>query len=158
MRNTKLDFHRSEFWYIKGYDHYHAKSGTEMESAIDSYRQAIRIQPYFLDAIHNLACSYEDQKRFVLGMKWFEVAIKLDPSKLDSYHGYALCSFKTGNPSQSVEYLNKAISMLNNKDLSSREHYHLIYFRYLRSVCYKALGRFDEAQKDYGDINKAFEL
>ena len=58
VRNTKLDFHKSEFWFIKGFDHYHAKSGNEIESAVDSYRQAIRIQPFFIDAIHNLACSY----------------------------------------------------------------------------------------------------
>lgn len=37
LRNMKLDFHKPDFWYLKGYDHYHS-SKNEIESAVDSYR------------------------------------------------------------------------------------------------------------------------
>lgn len=59
LRNMKLDFHKADFWYLKGYDHYHSINN-ELESAIDSYRQAIRLNPFLVDAMHNLACSYEE--------------------------------------------------------------------------------------------------
>jgi hypothetical protein len=57
MTKTKPTFKEPEFWYMKGHEHYHTVN--ESESAIDSYRQAIRLNPYFVNAIHNLACSYE---------------------------------------------------------------------------------------------------
>ena len=35
LRNFKIDFQDSNFWYLKGYDHGELN---EMDSAIDSYR------------------------------------------------------------------------------------------------------------------------
>jgi hypothetical protein len=32
----------------------------------------------------------------------------------ESYHGYALCQFKEGHPEESIQYLDKAINMMNN--------------------------------------------
>ena len=42
-------------------------------------------------------------------MKWFKMVIKLDPTMLDAYHGFALCAFKKGNATIAAEYLDKAI-------------------------------------------------
>ena len=70
LRNVKHNFHTSAFWFIKGYEHYHS-TNNELESAIDSYRQAIRLNSRHTEAMHNLGCSYEEQSRYDLGMKWF---------------------------------------------------------------------------------------
>lgn len=36
----RLNFGESDFWFIKGYDHF---KEIQLDSAIDAYRQAIRI-------------------------------------------------------------------------------------------------------------------
>jgi hypothetical protein len=40
LKNMRFNFEDADFWYLKGYDHY-LKS--ELDSAIDSYRQAVRL-------------------------------------------------------------------------------------------------------------------
>lgn len=145
MMKQKYDFQNADFWYLKGYEHAHS-SRNEVESAIDSYRQAIRLRPHFVQALHNLACMYEEQQRFQLGMKWFDIVIKLNPNILDSYHGYALCSFKNGNSEVAVKYLNIAIEQMKDEDINNRACFNKIYFRYLRSLCNKKLGKFHECQ------------
>ena len=40
LKNLKLDLQDSNFWFLKGHDH---QMKGEMDSAIDSYRQAIRM-------------------------------------------------------------------------------------------------------------------
>lgn len=60
LRKKKFDFNDAQFWYLKGYAHAHA-TADEDESAIDSYRQAIGINPFHIESMHNLACVYEAQ-------------------------------------------------------------------------------------------------
>lgn len=178
---------------MKGYEHYHAKTN-QVESAIDSYRQAIRLNPSNIDAMHNLGCSYDVQQRFELGMQWFDRVIQIDPNMHDAYHGYALCAFKLGQPKLAIEKLDKVIDMIITKkkqqlgedfqaspsfkdddkdhqtavknhqrmletlDVYHREDFNKIYFRYLRALCHKALLNYDESQRDYNAINRAFEI
>ena len=52
LRNTKFDFQDADFWFLKGFDHAELK---EMDSAIDSYRQAIRLDSKHAGAMINLA-------------------------------------------------------------------------------------------------------
>ena len=52
LRKIKLDFQEANFWYLKGYDH---AEKTEMDSAIDSYRQCIRLDSKHAGAMVNLA-------------------------------------------------------------------------------------------------------
>lgn len=108
LRNMKHNFHTPAFWFLKGYDHYQNKT-SEIESAIDSYRQSIRLNPSYVDAMHNLGCSYDIQQRYKMGMQWFERVIDLEPTFLDAYHGYALSAFKSGQPELGVPKLDNAI-------------------------------------------------
>ena len=57
-RKTRLNFQDADFWYLKGYDH---ARDFEMDSAIDSYRQAIRLATSHSAAMINLAAQYELQ-------------------------------------------------------------------------------------------------
>lgn len=191
--NQKHNFHTATFWFLKGYEHYHCAKN-EVESAIDSYRQAIRLNPFYVDAMHNLACSYEEQQRFELGTRWFQRVIDLDPHVWDAYHGFALCAFKGGRADLALEKLNKVIELIvhakrahggegkgtldrssisgtqedvtkrrNLKedsfvDMQSRDDYRKLYYRYLRALCNKALLNFEDSQRDYCAINKAFEI
>ena len=84
--------------------------------------------------------------------------MKLDGHLLDAYHGYALCAFKEGDALSAVLYLDKAAEQLGDQDIKDRQQYHKIYFRYLRALCNKTVMDFQKAQKDYCDIQRAFEI
>lgn len=58
LSKKKLDFNDPEFWFAKGYKHFHS-ANNEYESAIDSYRAAIRKKPLHVESMHNMACVYE---------------------------------------------------------------------------------------------------
>jgi cytochrome c-type biogenesis protein CcmH/NrfG len=59
-----MDFSNHEFWFLKGCESFEKK---EFDSAIDSFRQSIRLNPYNTDSMHNLGCCYENQMRFEMG-------------------------------------------------------------------------------------------
>ena len=40
LKNMRFNFDDADFWYLKGHSHY---LKNELDSAIDSYRQAVRI-------------------------------------------------------------------------------------------------------------------
>lgn len=122
VRNKKFDFNDANFWFIKGYNHCH-NGVNEEESAIDSYRQAIGIDPFHIQSIHNLACVYENQKRFKLAIKWFSIAIELkqvDQDLKNAYYGIALSYFKSGNASYSIAPLDTAIKQLDEQILHDK--------------------------------------
>ena len=115
LRNKKFDFDSEQFWFLKAYEHLKSRNIDELKSATDCFIQAIRINPLNVYAIHNLACVYEIQNRFQLAIKWFDIAIKLDPLNnelLDTYYSLGLAYYKAGFPEKAVEVLDIAISML----------------------------------------------
>ena len=110
-RKTRLNFQDADFWYLKGYDH---GLNFEMDSAIDSYRQAIRLETKHAQAMINIAGQYELQQRFDLATKWYKIAMVVDPEQLDAYYGYALCKFKEGDCLTAIDHLTIAIEKLDN--------------------------------------------
>lgn len=112
--NMKLTFQDSAFWYMKGYD---AERVKHMESAIDSYRQAIRLDTKHVLSMVNLAAQYEEQHRFDTACKWYKIAMRIDPECLEAYFGYAISRFKEGKPKESVEHLNIAIEKLGGIEI-----------------------------------------
>lgn len=106
----------------------------------------------------NLGGQYELQQRYDLATKWYKIAMIVDPEKLDAYYGYALCKFKDGDCQQAIDHLSIAIEKLDNRDVKKRSGMHLVYFRYLRSMCYRVSQDFRRSQKDYKDILRAFEI
>lgn len=159
LRNRKYDFNSEQFWFLKAYDHFKSNNNDELKSAVDCFVQTIKSNPLNICAIHNLACAYETQQRYQLAIKWFDIAIKLDPDNkeyLDTYYSLALAYFKSGKPQEAVYVLDKAILMLDNIEITQRAHYDKYYFRYLRALCHRALMKFKESEQDYGDIIKIF--
>lgn len=109
-----------------------------------------------------------------------------DPKMRDSIYGIALSQFKLGCPEKAIGPLNKAIEQLarmnslnasEEKAKAEKEHedkleageeseyvknmrknfdkYH--YFWYLRALCYRMLGNFEDAKRDYRNIMSAFQ-
>lgn len=172
LRNKKFDFNDANFWFLKGYNHSHG-SVHEEESAIDSYRQAINIDPFHIDSIHNLACVYEGQERFQLAIKWFSIALELksmDQDLKDAYYGMALSYFKSGNAGSAVFPLDMAVKLLaeeieqdrqscirNHGNFMKKKWFDYFYFRYLRALSHRVLGNHLESERDYAYIVEAFK-
>jgi len=58
MRNNyALDHSDSGYWFLQGYDF--ANDGVTA-TAVDAYRQALRIDPANIDAMMNMAAVYEE--------------------------------------------------------------------------------------------------
>ena len=108
--------------------------------------------------MHNLGCAYEQQQRYNLSIKWFQMAIKFNPELLDSYHGYALSQMCLNEPEPALEYLDRAIEQLKDIDIKNRIHFDKFYFRYLRCLCYRMMGKFEKSKKDYGQIQVNFAI
>lgn len=58
LKNMRFNFEDPRFWYLKGYEH---QSRGELDSAIDSYRQAVRLDQSHRESMLNLANCYEQQ-------------------------------------------------------------------------------------------------
>ena len=129
-----------------------------MDSAIDSYRQAIRLNSNHAEAMINLAAQYDVQQRFDVAAKWYKIAMTVNSDLLDAHFGFALCRFKDGNCEEAIDHLTTAIEKLDGKDIKDRNQRHLVYFRYLRSLCYRVQQDFKRSQKDYKDILRGIEL
>ncbi len=128
---------------------------------MDCYVQSIRIQQLNPLSIHNLACIYEMQQRFDLAVKWFDIAIQIDPQNLqiiDSYFGLALTYFKCGYSMKAIEKLDIAISMLNGREIQERSMFEKFYFRYLRAIFHKVSNNFKASIADYESLVKVFNI
>jgi tetratricopeptide (TPR) repeat protein len=68
------------------------KDGTE--AALDFYLSGIRCTTTNFPCVYNLACVYATLQKHTNALKWFNVAIKIDPNSMDAYYGSALSSFK----------------------------------------------------------------
>ncbi|CDW89040.1 tpr domain containing protein [Stylonychia lemnae] len=135
VRNKRLDFNDPDFWFIKGYDHF---KDFQLESAIDSYRQAIRIQ------------------RFQMASKWYSYAIQIEKDKYEAYLGLCLCQFKDGNASDALTSAEKGIQILKEKNIDHSYDETLGYLQYLQATCLKFLKRYGESEKIYFQLLKNF--
>jgi len=106
----------------------------------------------------NLAAQYELQQRYDTACKWYKIAMIIKPTLKDAYYGYGLCQFKAGRPEDASDHLTIGIELLQGVDIRDRALRHLIYFRYLRSLCYRVMGHFEKSQQDYKSILRAFEI
>lgn len=106
----------------------------------------------------NLGAQYEIQQKYDIACKWYKLSILIEPNCLEAYFGFALSAFKEGRPQDGVDHLTIAIEKLNNVDITDRNKRHLIFYRYLRSLCYRVMQDFKKSQKDYKDILRAFEI
>ena len=82
----------------------------------------------------------------------------MNPEILDAYYGYAVCQFKDGKPLDAAEHLSIAIDKLGGKEITKRNQRNKIYFRYLRSLCYRVLKDFEKSQEDYRSLLNVFAL
>ena len=93
---------------IIGACHYSLKN---FESAIDSYRNAISIDPMYAKAYYNLADVYHNQGLLDESVKTYEESIKIDPQFADSYNNIGNVYRELGNFDKAIESYKKTISL-----------------------------------------------
>lgn len=69
-------FHDIEFWFSKGYA-MQKKDG--IEAALDYYLHGLRVNSSNFPCVYNLACVYATLNKHANALKWFNIAIKIDP-------------------------------------------------------------------------------
>ena len=88
MKMKVWNFTQSGYWFLKGSEFY---ANSDFENAMDSYRKAIQLDIYNVDAMLNLSAIYEMRKRYCVASKWYRIIISIDPNYLEAYYGYAIC-------------------------------------------------------------------
>ena len=111
LKNMRFNFDDADFWYLKGYDHY---MRSELDSAIDSYRQAVRLNPRHYHSMINLANCYEQQQSYAKAIIWYEFALWVQPESDDAHYGISLCCLKDGDPSRAFKHIEEAIKINND--------------------------------------------
>lgn len=135
---------------------------------------------------YNLAVSFEKMRKFENCLNWFHICLMINPHSVDALYGLALTCLKLEKFEKALEYIQLAIDdhPLNpekeegidlNEDLSPispnkkkqaiqkqklKNYDHLPCIKsciYLRSLAYKCLGRFQEAEKEYKSLRVTFK-
>jgi tetratricopeptide (TPR) repeat protein len=105
--DAKKYYGRGRVFYKKG----------RLRDAKRLYREALKIDPGYVDALNNLAVIYMHEKNFSAAQRTLEKAIRLKPSVVDPYYNLACVFAIKGQVSKSLLHLKKAVSI----DRSVRE-------------------------------------
>ena len=79
--------------------------------ALDYYMSGIKIDPRHFGCIYNAACSHFYEKKYNNALKWFEIALKINPESYDSYFGKAITCLKLNNVDQALKTIEILDSM-----------------------------------------------
>jgi len=94
------DRNSAEYWLIVGVDY--SAAGLHAE-AIEAYQQAIKINPYYTIAYHNLGITYGNLGRHSESIDAFKEAIKIDPCFAEAHGNLGVAYEKLGKLSEAAE-------------------------------------------------------
>ena len=80
----------------------------ENDSALNCYRQALRLKSDHEPSIFNLACSFEMLGKYDDAFDWFKAAINCRENWPDAHYGLALCCLKLKRNQEAVEHIENA--------------------------------------------------
>ena len=116
----------SDFWYHKGVV---LNQKGKNESALNCYKQALKLNNSHTPSIFNLACNYEKLKNYPEAKSWFVKAIAVKDDWPDAYYGLALTCIRLSQTQEAVDAIEKAI--LYQADEVTNQ------VLYVRALCYK---------------------
>lgn len=88
--------------YNQGIDYY---KGGQYDLAIGAFREAIRLDPNYIDAYYNLGSVLEYLQQYEAALAVFKQIIVRQPEDYDSAYKAAWLSFKIGEPERARTYL-----------------------------------------------------
>lgn len=64
--------------------------------ALDYYLSGVKTDPRHFGCVYNVGCSFFMEGKYLNALKWFELAIKINPLVPDSFFGKAITCLKLG--------------------------------------------------------------
>lgn len=136
------------FWLRKGIEWTKSK---EVESAIDYYKQSLRLNPDNFEAAFNLAWEYEVIDSLSIAGEWFKYWWEINPQSSHSFWGVALWCYKKADFEESNKYIDLAIKseLKNNKNAIQGSHIDKPLLWMMRWLINIKLCQYEKVQEDY---------
>jgi tetratricopeptide (TPR) repeat protein len=99
--DSKSYYDRGRIFHKKG----------RLKDAKRLYKETLRQDPGYVDALNNLAVIYMLEKNFFEAQKNLEKAIRLKPDNVDPYYNLACLYAMKGEAKKSLTHLRKAVSL-----------------------------------------------
>jgi len=112
-------------YYNRGYTYYQSK---DYQKAIESYKEAIRIKPDYVEAYCNLGIAYKASGDNKNAIESYKEAIRLKPNYAEAYCNLGVAYGASGDSKKEIEAYKEAIRLKPNY---VNAHYNLVlaYFR-----------------------------
>jgi tetratricopeptide (TPR) repeat protein/tRNA A-37 threonylcarbamoyl transferase component Bud32 len=143
-RAIELDRKLADAWYNRGKTY--AKMGQWAE-ALPDYSKAIELNPRGADPWHSRGVAYDRMGQPDKAITDFSKAIQLEPRRAEHWHNRAIVYHQQGRFAEALADSSKVIEFATNIPLICQAYY-------LRAETNRYLGRFAQAQADYGAVLK----
>jgi tetratricopeptide (TPR) repeat protein len=111
----------------------------QLDEAVAEFKEAIQLDPEFVEAHYNLGLAYADQGEFELAIAEQEAAIELAPDLAEAHNGLGLAYYELERVDEAIAEYEEAIRL--DPELSDA-HFNLGH-------AHSALGQHDEALASY---------
>jgi tetratricopeptide (TPR) repeat protein len=112
----------------------------QFDEAIEEFKEALRLNPFYAKAHNNLGLAYDDMGRTDEAIEEFKKAIKLNPFFAKAHNNLGLAYYDDmGRTDEAIEEFKKAIKL---NPFYAKAHYNL-------GLAYYYLGHTDEAIEEY---------
>ena len=114
----------------------------ELDLAVDAYKNAVRIDPCFVDGHYNLAYAYDRLEMPLLAIHEYKETIALDPEDSNAHFNLGCVLSKCNDSEGAIKHLKKSI------DINPKDEYAHFYLAYEM----QKLGNIEEAIKGYRSV------
>jgi tetratricopeptide (TPR) repeat protein len=90
------------------------KAHGNLDAAIDSYKQAIKINPNFAVSFYNIGITLEDMGDLIAAIDSYKLAIKFKPNYADSYNNMGNALAENGDLGAAIESFKQALRIKPN--------------------------------------------
>jgi tetratricopeptide (TPR) repeat protein len=127
---------------------------------LDYYISGVKIDPSHFGCIYNVGCCHFYNGKFANSKKWFDLAIKVDKTSLDSHFGRTAACLKLGLYTEALQSISKidqtnwtgkfdeATGMCNGS--TNYKWYQVVY---LHATCLKIIGKYEKAYTRYNALD-----
>ena len=143
----------ARFYYDKGTDY--LREG-KLNEAITTLTKAIALTHNYSKAYNNRGIAYYRQNKHVQAAEDFLKAIQFNPNDVQAYNNVAIVFCKQRQYDQALLYLNQALALMKDKNLSHADVLNNLGFVYIKTGMYKeAMEAYDNAARFIQNKNAA---
>ena len=138
--NEKDIFKSADFWLCKGYliqtGSDHSKKGVDKNNdALEYYLSGVKINPRSFGCVYNAACCYYMEDKHCNALKWFNLALRLQPGDADSTFGKSVTCLKLGKYAEALEVIKSVDTVAQESSRYKQEQFIL-----LEAICNRLVG------------------